>query len=161
MWVVSHPSPVLIRPGAPALIETMTKKMAGTPLGVMEGYPYEAFQVGLQPGDTLFIFSDGAYEITKKDGGMLQFEEFLSHLTDATHSNHDLDHTIMFARNLSGRYACAVSPCSERLIAGGRNTLTVVPTASAERGAKKLGQPVPLSNLCSDENSGSSQPAHW
>src|SRR5579884_1116987 len=44
----------------------------------------------------------------------------------------------------------------------GTNSLksVLVPMTWGAIGCQKLGQPVPLSNLCSDENNGRSQPAH-
>jgi serine phosphatase RsbU (regulator of sigma subunit) len=98
-----HPPAVLVAQPGTTGVPARTLRTKGMVVGSLAGVPYETGSCEVPPGSRLFIFSDGAYEITKKDGGMLQFEEFLSHLTDATHSNHDLDHTIMFARNLSGR----------------------------------------------------------
>jgi serine phosphatase RsbU (regulator of sigma subunit)/pSer/pThr/pTyr-binding forkhead associated (FHA) protein len=53
-----HLPPLLYRPGAGA-VEAMPKEKAGVPLGIMEGYAFEAHPVNLQPGDGLLLFSDG------------------------------------------------------------------------------------------------------
>jgi sigma-B regulation protein RsbU (phosphoserine phosphatase) len=37
----------------------VSRKQSGLALGIMEGYPYEASQVVLQPGDALLIYTDG------------------------------------------------------------------------------------------------------
>lgn len=36
---------------------------------------------------------------------MLHFDEFITHLTSATHGDHDLDHTVSFVRGVSGKTA--------------------------------------------------------
>ncbi len=54
-----HPSPLLYRHAGGAFQECVPRKLSGFALGIMEGYPYEACQVVLQPGDALLIYSDG------------------------------------------------------------------------------------------------------
>jgi serine phosphatase RsbU (regulator of sigma subunit) len=53
-----HLPPLLYRPGSGA-VEAMPKERAGVPLGIMEGYSFEAHALNLQPGDSLLLFSDG------------------------------------------------------------------------------------------------------
>ncbi len=99
-----HPPAVLVGRSDPTARPT-TLRTKGMVIGSLQGVPYESGSCEVPPGSRLFIFSDGAYEITKKEGGMLQFEEFVSHLSSATHGDHDLDHTISFARDVSGKTA--------------------------------------------------------
>jgi serine phosphatase RsbU (regulator of sigma subunit)/pSer/pThr/pTyr-binding forkhead associated (FHA) protein len=54
-----HPSPQLVRKDNTTLQDVMPKSAAGLPLGMIEGYTYEACQTVLQPGDNLILFSDG------------------------------------------------------------------------------------------------------
>jgi sigma-B regulation protein RsbU (phosphoserine phosphatase) len=54
-----HPSPLLTRRGSTAMQDAMPKTTAGLPLGMIEGCSYESHQLQLQPGDNLFLFSDG------------------------------------------------------------------------------------------------------
>jgi sigma-B regulation protein RsbU (phosphoserine phosphatase) len=54
-----HPSPQLCRKGSTALQDAVPRITAGFPLGMVEGPPYSACQVLLQPGDNLLLFSDG------------------------------------------------------------------------------------------------------
>jgi serine phosphatase RsbU (regulator of sigma subunit) len=53
------PSPLVIHEDQTA----ETVKAPGPPLGVMEDVPYQEQTVELQPGDSLLLFSDGAFEI--------------------------------------------------------------------------------------------------
>jgi serine phosphatase RsbU (regulator of sigma subunit)/pSer/pThr/pTyr-binding forkhead associated (FHA) protein len=52
-----HPSPLLVRSSGSA--DAMPKEVPGVPLGMLEGFEYEACQVTLAPGDCLIFFSDG------------------------------------------------------------------------------------------------------
>ncbi len=54
-----HPSPILMRRGAPGVQDALPKSTAGLPLGMIEGCPYDSIQLQLQPGDNLLLFSDG------------------------------------------------------------------------------------------------------
>jgi PAS domain S-box-containing protein len=61
------PSPLVIHEYQPA--ETI--KAPGPPLGVMEDVPYQEQTVQLQPGDSLLLFSDGAFEIHNAEDELL------------------------------------------------------------------------------------------
>jgi len=54
-----HPSPLVLRRASGSLEEAAPKEVAGLPIGVLDGYDYTSCQIQLQPGDTLFMFSDG------------------------------------------------------------------------------------------------------
>jgi serine phosphatase RsbU (regulator of sigma subunit) len=54
-----HLSPLLYRHATGAFEEAVPKELAGVPLGVLEGYPYQSHQVSLGPGDSLLLFTDG------------------------------------------------------------------------------------------------------
>jgi serine phosphatase RsbU (regulator of sigma subunit) len=56
-----HPAPILVRKSK-QYEDAMPPKSAGLPLGVAEGFPYEACQVTLEPGDSLLLFTDGVPE---------------------------------------------------------------------------------------------------
>lgn len=100
-----HPPAVLVTRPASGDKPVTTLRTKGMVIGSLQGVPYEAGACDVVPGSRLFIFSDGAYEVTKAEGGMLHFDEFLTHLTSATHGNHDLDHTVSFVRGVSGKAA--------------------------------------------------------
>src|SRR6202043_2228678 len=59
MVSAGHASPLLYRPNGEPLEEVVSKRVAGVPLGIMEGYPFDSCQISLQPGESLLIFTDG------------------------------------------------------------------------------------------------------
>jgi len=67
MVSAGHPSPLLYRAGVP-LEGVISKDVSGVPLGIMEGYPYEAIQRVLQPGDCLLTFTDGVTDMLDSNG---------------------------------------------------------------------------------------------
>jgi phosphoserine phosphatase RsbU/P len=54
-----HPSPILTSRGTPGMQDALPKNIAGLPLGMVEGCPYDSFQLQLELGDNLLLFSDG------------------------------------------------------------------------------------------------------
>jgi serine phosphatase RsbU (regulator of sigma subunit) len=54
-----HPAPLLVRRSSGAVEEKNSRACHGPMLGALEGYEYEAYQFGLEPGDTLIVYSDG------------------------------------------------------------------------------------------------------
>jgi serine phosphatase RsbU (regulator of sigma subunit) len=62
MVSAGHPPPLLVRKSKAGYEDAMPARIAGLPLGVTEGYPYESCQVTLQPGDSLLLFTDGVPE---------------------------------------------------------------------------------------------------
>ena len=59
---------MLVRKGAPEPVEVVPKKEAGMPLGIMEGSTYSAVQVGMQPGDSLLLYTDGVPDAESLQG---------------------------------------------------------------------------------------------
>jgi sigma-B regulation protein RsbU (phosphoserine phosphatase) len=71
-----HPPSLLITPG-PAGESTVTSLGApGMVLGGMSGTTYRTQSKPLPPGSSLFMLSDGVYEINQQDGNMWTFGEF-------------------------------------------------------------------------------------
>ena len=54
-----HFSPLLYRQSAGSLTDAIPKKVAGVPLGIMEGFAFDMCEVTLEPGDSLVLYSDG------------------------------------------------------------------------------------------------------
>jgi sigma-B regulation protein RsbU (phosphoserine phosphatase) len=48
--------------------------MAGTPLGIMDNFPYELKEVELLTGDTLLLMSDGFPELQNENGEMFGYK---------------------------------------------------------------------------------------
>ena len=77
-----HPPALLLAPpaGAPAVAELRTRGMV---LGGMPGASYTSAVCQAPPGSSIFLMSDGVYEITLPDGSMWSFAEFTKCLTAA------------------------------------------------------------------------------
>jgi sigma-B regulation protein RsbU (phosphoserine phosphatase) len=90
-----HPPAVLTREGT-ALQMLGTN---GVVIGSLPGMEFPSARCVIPAGSKLFIFSDGAYELQKPDGGMLQLEEFAEFLGNAP----GLDHVVTFAQTVQGK----------------------------------------------------------
>lgn len=75
-----HPPAVLLA-GPDGQAGPVLLKCPGMVIGGLPGLQFVSNTCEVQPGSRLFVFSDGVYEITKREGGMLSFEEFLEILT--------------------------------------------------------------------------------
>jgi phosphoserine phosphatase RsbU/P len=98
-----HPPAILItgpdRSGAH--IEKL--KTSGAPVGTFPDSRYAVQATTLQPFNRLFVFSDGAYEITRPDGSMLSLEEFIQHLAGRVAAGKDdLPATLAFLEKARG-----------------------------------------------------------
>ena len=47
----------------------------------MDGLEFESSEAEVPPGGRVFVYSDGAFEISRPDGSMWPFEEFVATLT--------------------------------------------------------------------------------
>ncbi len=98
-----HPAPLLIkgtndRPGA---VEQL--KSRGPIMGMAPNARYKSEQCVIDAPARLFVFSDGAFEITRPDGSMLEaetFQELLSRPIDPDLS--ELERLLLFARETNG-----------------------------------------------------------
>jgi serine phosphatase RsbU (regulator of sigma subunit) len=61
-----HMSPLIYRKATGQLEEVVPRDLTGFPLGVVEGYPYDACTVSLNPGDSLLTFTDGVTDSKNK-----------------------------------------------------------------------------------------------
>jgi serine phosphatase RsbU (regulator of sigma subunit) len=61
--------------------ETEPLGMSAMMIGMMPDQTYDVARATMPPGATLFVFSDGAYEIVTKDGDRWELENFLPLLT--------------------------------------------------------------------------------
>jgi len=68
-----HASPLLYRPGQP-LKELLDRRQIGVLLGIMEGYPFDAYSVSLAPGDSLLLYTDGLNEAIDVKGNQFRLE---------------------------------------------------------------------------------------
>jgi phosphoserine phosphatase RsbU/P len=89
-----HPSPILF------CKEGLVPLEGGSlPIGVTVNAEYTAYQVSLQPGNRLYLFSDGIYEIFGANKQLLAEKDFLDWLAEAS--------TLPFEQSLDEIIACA------------------------------------------------------
>jgi sigma-B regulation protein RsbU (phosphoserine phosphatase) len=78
-------------------------------VGAVEGLDYAADEVTVAPGSRLYIYSDGAFEISRVDGTMWPFREFEETLARAAgvtpHSGESgvMDSLLGHIKSVSGR----------------------------------------------------------
>src|SRR2546423_14760727 len=65
---------LLTRHAQRKLEEACDHQLAGFPLGVAEGIPYEGIRVPLQPGDAVVVFTDGITEAKNRQDREFQME---------------------------------------------------------------------------------------
>ncbi len=69
-----HPSPVIYHQKTRLLEEATANEVTGLPIGILDGYEYTSCEVKLEPGDTVFIFSDGVTEAMDVNNNQLQMK---------------------------------------------------------------------------------------
>src|SRR2546425_3148501 len=69
-----HMSPLIYRQGRAALEEGISRDLTGFPLGVADGIPYESATISLNPGDAVFLFTDGVTDAKDKQEKQFQME---------------------------------------------------------------------------------------
>ena len=73
-----HPPALLVSAGAPA---PQRLDSDGPLIGAVEGLEFGASETSIPPGGRVFVYSDGAFEISRPDGSMWPFDEFVATLT--------------------------------------------------------------------------------
>jgi sigma-B regulation protein RsbU (phosphoserine phosphatase) len=74
-----HPAALMVSPddrGTARFLES-----EGPLIGAVEGLEFTAGEADVPAGSRLFIYSDGAFEVSRSDGSMWAFEDFVSQLT--------------------------------------------------------------------------------
>jgi serine phosphatase RsbU (regulator of sigma subunit) len=98
-----HPSPILVRGERGEGGVTAALRAKGPVLGVMPGVRYRGEECVLDAPASLYVFSDGVYEVTKPDGQMLEFATFEEALArQAPDGSSKLDALLAFAREAHG-----------------------------------------------------------
>jgi serine phosphatase RsbU (regulator of sigma subunit) len=57
-----HSAPLMYRASTREFKDAMPKSVAGVPLGILDGFPFETYSITLEPGDSLLLFTDGVNE---------------------------------------------------------------------------------------------------
>ena len=76
-----HEYPVLKRPDGPF---ELIKDRHGLVIGAMEGAKYREYELQMEPGSKLFVYTDGVPEATDADDGMFGTERMLAALNEQT-----------------------------------------------------------------------------
>jgi sigma-B regulation protein RsbU (phosphoserine phosphatase) len=98
-----HPPAALLAPGGAA-----DPRLLNTPnaiIGALPDLPFHAARIAIAPGDHLFVFSDGVYEVNyAAREGMMTVEEFAAGLAQETPSNvRKVEDMVAFVRRAQGR----------------------------------------------------------
>jgi serine phosphatase RsbU (regulator of sigma subunit) len=72
--IAGHVPPLIYRKATGKIEEAAPRELIGYPLGVVDGMPYEAFQMSLQPGDLILTFTDGVTEARNKQEAEFRME---------------------------------------------------------------------------------------
>ena len=73
-----HPPALLVAAGASA---PQRLDSDGPLIGAVDGLEFGSNETEIPPGGRVFVYSDGAFEISRPDGSMWPFEEFVTALT--------------------------------------------------------------------------------
>src|SRR3984885_15037755 len=98
-----HPPPIVVSGTRDQRGKSESLPAIGCPVGILPDYPYESKECTLAGPARLFLFSDGAYEIARPDGTMLEVEDLEEVLTRAVpEGSSELQELLQFARNAHG-----------------------------------------------------------
>jgi sigma-B regulation protein RsbU (phosphoserine phosphatase) len=98
-----HPPPIVVRGAGDQPGKAEPLPGVGCPVGILPDFVYESTECTLDGPARLFLFSDGAYEITQPDGTMLESEAFEEVLTRAVpKGSSDLQELLRFVRDFHG-----------------------------------------------------------
>jgi len=72
-----HPPAIAVAGTCPEDLEILKLMSNGVAIGAMPGQHYEHARFEIGPGTSLYIYSDGAYEIAEPDGSMWTLDHFI------------------------------------------------------------------------------------
>lgn len=99
-----HPPAVLLTGDSPDSAEVKLLKTRGLPIGMMPDVTFESASCDVGTFGTLYVFSDGAYEITKPDDTLWGMEDLVESLTiPCRKSQPSLDYALQTAIQI-GKY---------------------------------------------------------
>jgi phosphoserine phosphatase RsbU/P len=98
-----HPPPILVSGAREQRGEAKSLSAVGCPVGIVPDAEYEGQECSLAGPARLFLFSDGAYEIMRPDGTLLEFADFEEVLTRAVPEGaSELEELLHFAQDVNG-----------------------------------------------------------
>ncbi len=109
-----HPPAILLSPNQGKDNQVQSLKTPGLPVGMFPEAEYVSYQCQIVANSTLYVFSDGAYEICQSDGSIWSLDAFtnllasqplaVSVLEPPNHTN-NLDLVLQHIKNLSAKEA--------------------------------------------------------
>ncbi|MGM3308554.1 PP2C family protein-serine/threonine phosphatase [Anabaena sp. WFMT] len=101
-----HPPAILVSGKSPSTTEIKTLKTPGMPVGMFPEAKYVDGICNVDELSSLYIFSDGVYEITKLDGTLWSLDGLIQLLVSLQHSvDCQLDHVLSYLINLNSKEA--------------------------------------------------------
>ncbi|MBD2662934.1 response regulator receiver modulated serine phosphatase [Richelia sinica FACHB-800] len=99
-----HPPAILLFGNTPNTTEVELLKTPGMPVGMFPHTQYFNQSYTIEKSSTLYIFSDGAYEIMKPDNTLWSLEGFIQLLVSLHHSvDYQLDYILKYLTNLNSK----------------------------------------------------------
>src|ERR1700734_165286 len=96
-----HPPPIVVSGAREQRGKAESLPAEGCPVGILPDFPFESNECTLAAPARLYLFSDGAYEIMRPDGTILEFEAFEEFLTRAVPDGaSELEELLHFAREV-------------------------------------------------------------
>jgi len=96
-----HPAALLLSPdgGRPEMLES-----DGPLIGAVDGLEFNSGEARVPAGSRLFLYSDGAFEVSRPDGSMWEFDNFVSTLASGSHGEGGrLERLLARIREISAR----------------------------------------------------------
>jgi sigma-B regulation protein RsbU (phosphoserine phosphatase) len=99
-----HPPAILVTGETAAAAKTVELKAPGMVIGSMPGLNFRTITQPMGPYSTLYLYSDGVYEVTRPDGTMWEFQDFVTELLKPPPPGQsEMDVTMRHAQSLQGR----------------------------------------------------------
>jgi sigma-B regulation protein RsbU (phosphoserine phosphatase) len=98
-----HPPAILFTGDSPADTTKVELRAPGLMIGAVAESHYATKEVTIGAFARLYVFSDGVYEVTRRDGSAFRFEEFTSVLTNPpTSATGELNAIVDHVRQIQG-----------------------------------------------------------
>lgn len=98
-----HPPAILLSKSS-NLTQVQQLRTPGLPVGMFPHVNYVDGLCNIEEGSTLYIFSDGAYEIAKSDGNLWTLDDFIEMLVNLSHpTNGELDSVLKYLTTLNSK----------------------------------------------------------
>jgi sigma-B regulation protein RsbU (phosphoserine phosphatase) len=99
-----HPPAIMISGTTPTNTDVKRLKTPGMPVGMFPEAKYVDSSCYIEKSSTLYIFSDGAYEITQTDGNLWNLEAFIQILISLQYSvDNQLDYILSYLIDLNSK----------------------------------------------------------